>query len=35
VVLDVDGELWANPLPEHLHIRTKLDIESGHCSVGD
>jgi len=35
IVLDVEGELWANPLPEHLHIRTKLDIESGHCSLGD
>jgi type VI secretion system protein ImpF len=34
IVLDVDGELWANPLPEHLHIKTKLDIESGHCSMG-
>jgi len=34
VVLDVDGELWANPLPEQLHIRTMLDIETGHCSIG-
>lgn len=35
VALDVEGELWANPMPEHLHIKTKLDIESGHCSLGD
>jgi type VI secretion system protein ImpF len=34
VILDVDGELWANPLPEQLHIRTMLDIETGHCSLG-
>jgi type VI secretion system protein ImpF len=34
IVLDVEGELWANPLPEHLHIMTKIDIESGHCSLG-
>jgi type VI secretion system protein ImpF len=34
VVLDVDGDLWANPLPEQLHIKTLLDIETGHCSVG-
>jgi hypothetical protein len=33
--LDVEGELWAIPLPEHLHIKTTLDIESGHCAVGD
>ena len=35
IVLDVEGELWAMPLPEHLHIKTTLDIESGHCTVGD
>ena len=35
LALEVDGELWASPLPEHLHIKTKLDIDSGHCSLGD
>jgi type VI secretion system protein ImpF len=35
ILIDVEGELWASPLPEHLHIKTKLDIESGHCSLGD
>lgn len=35
VALDVEGELWASPLPEHLHIKTLLDIETGHCTVGD
>jgi type VI secretion system protein ImpF len=34
VSLDVEGELWASPLPEHLHIKTVLDIESGYCSMG-
>ena len=33
VVLDVEGELWANPLPEHLHIKTALDTESGFCTI--
>jgi type VI secretion system protein ImpF len=33
IVLDVDGELWANPVPEHLHIKTRLDIENGHCTL--
>jgi type VI secretion system protein ImpF len=33
--LDVQGELWASPLPEQLHIKTRLDIETGHCSLGD
>lgn len=34
VALEVEGEIWANPLPERLHIKTSLDIESGHCTVG-
>ncbi len=34
VVLDIEGELWANPVPEQLHIKTMLDIETGHCSIG-
>jgi type VI secretion system protein ImpF len=34
VALDLEGELWATPLPEHLHIKTMLDLESGHCSIG-
>ena len=34
IQLDIDGELWANPLPEHLHIKTTLDLESGFCAVG-
>src|SRR6266576_1697684 len=33
VILDVEGELWSSPLPEHLHIKTKLDLQNGHCSV--
>ena len=35
IAMDVEGELWANPLPERLHIKTRMDIESGHCSLGD
>ncbi len=35
VTLELEGELWASPLPEHLHIKTKLDIETGYCSLGD
>ena len=35
IAMDVEGELWANPLPEQLHIKTRLDIENGHCTLGD
>ena len=34
IALEVEGELWANPVPEQLHIKTLLDIETGHCTVG-
>lgn len=26
----IDGLLWANPAPEHLLLRTELDLETGH-----
>jgi len=35
VILDVEGELWSAPLPEHLHIKTKLDLQNGHCTLED
>lgn len=35
VTFDVAGELWANPLPEHLHVKTTVDVESGQCIFGD
>jgi type VI secretion system protein ImpF len=34
ISLDIDGELWADPIPERLHIKTKLDLESGFSSQG-
>jgi type VI secretion system protein ImpF len=33
IAIDVQGELWASPIPERLHIKTKLDIQSGHCRL--
>lgn len=34
-VLVITGELWANPLPEHLNLKTTLDLELGQCLLGD
>lgn len=34
VALEVEGEIWANPLPERLHIKTSLDLESGFSISG-
>ena len=35
VAVDVEGDLWALPLPEHLHLRTIVDVETGQCLFGD
>jgi len=31
--IELMGELWVNPLPEKLFIKTELDLESSECSV--
>lgn len=33
VVLEIEGSLWAQPLPEALYIRTKVDLETGNFSL--
>lgn len=33
VIFEISGELWANPLPEKLFIKTKIDIEAGAGSA--
>jgi len=35
VMFEVDGDLWANPLPEHLHLKSTVDVETGQCLMGD
>ncbi len=30
---EISAELWANPLPEHLFIKTEIDLETGHCKI--
>ena len=35
ITFDIEGELWANPLPEHLHVKTTVDVETGQCLLGD
>jgi type VI secretion system protein ImpF len=35
ISFEVFGELWANPIPEKLFIKTKIDLETGQCSLGD
>ena len=34
IAFEVHGEIWANPLPEHLFIKTKIDLETGQYTFG-
>lgn len=33
LAFEIEGELWAQPLPQRLLLRTELDLESGQVSV--
>jgi type VI secretion system protein ImpF len=33
--IEIHGELWANPMPEQLHVKTSIDLETGLCQLGD
>jgi type VI secretion system protein ImpF len=35
MVFDIEGELWAQPLPLRLYLRTELDLEMGAIQVTD
>ena len=32
---DIEGELWAQPVPLRLFLRTELDLETGDVTVAD
>ncbi|CAA9889680.1 Type VI secretion system lysozyme-like protein [Candidatus Methylobacter favarea] len=32
---EIEGELWAEPQPLHLHLRTEFELENGNVSVFD
>jgi type VI secretion system protein ImpF len=33
VDLVIEGELWGYPVPEHLLVRTILDLDAGHVEI--
>jgi len=33
--IEMRGELWANPVPEQLFIKTQIDLETGLSLLGD
>lgn len=35
LTFEISGELWAYPVPEHLVLRTELDLEEGKITVSE
>jgi len=35
VQFEIEGELWAHPIPLHLYMKTEVDLESGSMSLAD
>ncbi len=35
VVFEIQGDLWAQPYPERLYLKTELDLDVAHISVTD
>ena len=35
ISFEMHGELWANPVAEKLFLKTKIDLETGQCMLGD
>jgi type VI secretion system protein ImpF len=33
LIFEIEGDLWAQPLPERLFVKTALDLEVGHMRV--
>ena len=33
VAIEIRGELWAQPAPEELYIKTEVDLETGRCEL--
>lgn len=35
LAFEIEGEMWAQPLPLHLYLRTEVDLEAGSVSVAE
>lgn len=35
ISFEMYGEIWANPIPEKLFLKTKIDLETGQSVLGD
>ena len=35
LAFEINGDLWAQPLPQHLYLETKLDLEVGQAQISE
>lgn len=35
MTFDIEGELWADPVPLHVYLKTELDLEAGDIKIYD
>jgi type VI secretion system protein ImpF len=35
LAFDIEGDLWAQPLPLRMYLRTELDLETGSMNIID
>jgi len=35
LIIEIKGDVWTDPVPIHLHLRTQIDLESGNVNVKD
>jgi type VI secretion system protein ImpF len=33
ISFEIEGQLWAQPAPDHLFVKTELDLATGHCKL--
>lgn len=33
ITFDIEGELWAQPVPEQIYLKTELDLETGDVNI--
>ena len=33
VSFEIKGDLWAQPMPDTLYVKTEVDLETGHCEL--
>jgi type VI secretion system protein ImpF len=35
LALEIRGQVWAQPMPESLYVKTEVDLETGMCNLQD